>query len=29
MLLRIDTGGLRVNCCALFKEAPTKCSLAN
>ena len=28
-LLRIDTGGLSVNCSALFKEAPIKCSLAN
>ena len=28
-LKRIDTGGLSVNCCALFKEAPTKYSLAN
>ena len=27
--LRIDTGGLSVNCCALFYEAPTKCSLLN
>ena len=23
LLLRIDTGGLNVNCCALFKEAHT------
>ena len=27
--LRIDSGGLSVNCCALFREVPTKCSLAN
>ena len=27
--LRIDTGGLSVNYSALFKEAPTKCSLVN
>ena len=27
--LRIDTGGWSVNCCALFKAAPTKCFLAN
>ena len=28
-LLRIDTGGWSVICCALFHEVPTKCSLAN
>ena len=26
IILRIDTGGWSVNCCALFYKAPIKCS---